>query len=451
MATIAPGQVGPLPSREEIARAELGHTDVSPVTARVFVAWFLLLIAVMPVAEFLAGRTGAAGEGDGAWSHLRALPRDVRSAFTPSAAAGPDQGAGRLWPRVVAANRAVLAGLSAFESALEDESALGRALRPPAQVVMTGRLGAGNERVYPGRDGWLFYRADVDSVTGRPFLAPRQISRRIAAADEWTSPPAPDPRPAIVQLHRDLAARGIALVVMPTPVKPSVHPEWLARRLSDEPGVVRNPSFDALVEDLRREGVLVFDPADDLAAATRSPEARYLATDTHWRPEAMERVAQHLAAFVAAEAPLPAVPDPGYAIERAEARNTGDITRMLDLPAGSTLFPDEAVWLRRVLQADGSLWRSSRDADVLLLGDSFANIYSLESLGWGTSAGLAEQLSDALGRPLDRFVQNDAGAFATREMLAREPGRLDGKRLVIYQFAERELAFGDWKILPLIR
>jgi alginate O-acetyltransferase complex protein AlgJ len=165
----------------------------------------------------------------------------------------------------------------------------------------------------------------------------------------------------------------------------------------------------------------------------------------------MERVAQHLAAFVAAEAPLPAVPDPGYAIERAEARNTGDITRMLDLPAGSTLFPDEAVCLRRVLQADGSLWRSSRDADVLLLGDSFANIYSLESLGWGTSAGLAEQLSDALGRPLDRFVQNDAGAFATREMLAREPGRLDGKRLVIYQFAERELAFGDWKILPLIR
>ena len=37
---------------------------------------------------------------------------------------------------------------------------------------MTGWLGAGNERVYPGRDGWLFYRPDVEYVTGRGFLDP---------------------------------------------------------------------------------------------------------------------------------------------------------------------------------------------------------------------------------------------------------------------------------------
>jgi alginate O-acetyltransferase complex protein AlgJ len=70
-------------------------------------------------------------------------------------------------------------------------------------------------------------------------------------------------------------------------------------------------------------------------------------------------------------------------------------------------------------------------------------------LGWGTSAGFAEQLSYALRRPVDRLVQNDQGAFATREMLRREPDRLDGKRVVVYQFAVRELAFGDWKVIPL--
>ena len=84
-----------------------------------------------------------------------------------------------------------------------------------------------------------------------------------------------------------------------------------------------------------------------------------------------------------------------------------------------------------------------------MLGDSFSNIYALESMGWGTSAGFVEQLSHALRRPIDRLVQNDEGAFATRAMLRRDPGRLEGKRVVVYQFAARELAFGDWKVIPL--
>ena len=103
--------------------------------------------------------------------------------------------------------------------------------------------------------------------------------------------------------------------------------------------------------------------------------------------------------------------------------------------------------MRRVLQPDGTPWRPSRDADVLVLGDSFSNIYSLESMGWGNAAGFVEQLSYVLRRPVDRIVQNDEGAFATREMLRRAGDeRLDGKRVVIYQFAARELAFGDWKV-----
>jgi alginate O-acetyltransferase complex protein AlgJ len=122
---------------------------------------------------------------------------------------------------------------------------------------------------------------------------------------------------------------------------------------------------------------------------------------------------------------------------------------MLDLPQGTPMFPPEAVWLRRILQADGSLWRSSPDADVLVLGDSFSNIYTLESMGWGTSAGFVEQLSYLLRRPIDRLLQNDQGAFATREMLHRDRSRLDGKRVVVYQFAVRELMFGDWKVLDL--
>lgn len=439
--------------REETARIEIGQTTVSPGTARSLAAFFLTLIMLVPVVE-LAGARMRPGQGRAtAWSYLSRVPREIRSYVAGaslrlySAQPPPAEGSGA-WTRTVAVNRIVLAGLSGFERALENDSLIGRSLRPPAQVVMTGWLGAGNERVYPGREGWLFYRPDVEYLTRQGFLDPAGMRRRIAAAPEWNLPPRPDPRAAIVQFKRDLDARGITLIVMPTPNKPGVHPEKLAGRYGDATRVLQNPSYLAFIDDLRREDVLVFDPYDALVAARG--ETKYLATDTHWRPEMMEAVAELLGRFIMAHGRLPPpTDDPGYRVERVEVRNVGDTARMLDLPAGTRLFPPETVWLRRVLQPNGTAWRSSREADTLMLGDSFSNVYSLESMGWGTSAGLIEQLSYTLSRPVDRLVQNDQGAFATRALLAEDPGRLRGKRVVIYQFAARELAFGDWKLIPL--
>lgn len=432
------------PSREEMARRDLGHTTVTPATVRILLAFFLTALVAGLIGELAGVRARRVDGVETAWSYLSMLPSQI-DAHLASATASDGSGS---WQRLVSTNRIVLAGLSGFERALEDESLLGRVLRPHAQVVMTRWFGVGNERVYPGREGWLFFHPDIEYVTGRGFLDPAQLRRRAATAPEWTAPPQPDARKAIARFKDDLIARGITLVVMPTPLKPGIHPEMLARRGADATGVLQNPSYAAFVNDLRRDGVLVFDPSEALAAARRTGP-QYLATDTHWRPETMEVAAERLGDFIAARVGLPVTADPGYRLERPEVRNTGDIARMLDLPDDAALFPPETVWLRRVLQADGSPWRSSRDADVLVLGDSFSNVYALESMGWGTSAGLAEQLSYTLRRPVDRLVQNDEGAFATRAMLRQDPDRLDGKRVVVYQFAARELAFGDWKVIPL--
>jgi SGNH hydrolase-like domain, acetyltransferase AlgX len=445
----------PLPAgghgSEESAKIEVGHTTVAPGLARWLVASFLLAIAVVPIIEVFGARSSGTDQQGATWSQFAGLPQAVRSQLI---------GAARemtVWRRIVSANREVLSRLSGFERALENRSLLGRTLRRPAQRVMAGWLGTGNERVYVGRDGWLFYRSDVESITGRGFLDSAQLERRVEGASEWTAAPQPDPRPAIVQLHRDLQARGIQLIVMPTPLKPGVHPEMLAAAAASG-AVLQNRSYSAFVEDLTRAGILVFDPAMSLASA-RAASPQYLKTDTHWLPETMEGVAELLGVFIDSRVRLPAssraavaqgfnpAPDADYRVERVEVRNLGDTARMLDLPENDPLFPPEAVWVRRILHPDGSLWRSSRAADVLLLGDSFSNIYSLESLGWGSSAGFAEQLSYVLRRPVDRLMQNDQGAFATRAMLQRDPGRLVGKRVVIYQFAARELTIGDWKIL----
>ena len=427
-------------SREEIALIEVGHTTVSPSLARACVVAFVAMIMSAPLIEVvLAGRiTGDASRTP--WSILAALPRDVATGLW----ALPGEGA---WARIIAANRTTLANLTSFESSLEDGSTLGRSLRPPAQLAMTRWLGAGNERVYPGREGWLFYRPDVEYLTGRGFLEPAALARRSRSGSERTTAIEPDPRKALLQLKSELDARGIALIVMPIPVKPTIHPGELAAPYRDRSTPLENPSHAALLEDLARAGLLVLDVSASLANAALAA-TQYLATDTHWRPESMELAAEALTAFIARHVSLPAVPDPGYRVERVEMQSTGDIVRMLDLPGDQTLYPTESVWLRRVLESDRQPWRPSRNADVLVLGDSFSNIYSLASMGWGDAAGLVAQVSYLLRRPVDRVVQNDQGAFATRSML-RQPGvdRLAGKRVVIYEFAARELAFGDWQIL----
>jgi hypothetical protein len=133
----------------------------------------------------------------------------------------------------------------------------------------------------------------------------------------------------------------------------------------------------------------------------RSPGiSRYLLTDTHWRPETTQHVAERLALFVLEHVDLPSGVTRRYESHRLEAQQTGDTTAMRDLPEGQRFYPPERVTLRYIVDAGGTPWRSSRDADVLLLGDSFTNCYSRGTMGWGEAAGLAGQLSYALQRPV---------------------------------------------------
>ena len=126
---------------------------------------------------------------------------------------------------------------------------------------------------------------------------------------------------------------------------------------------------------------------------------------------------------------------------------------MLRLPPTSRLYRKEAVAIHPILRADGLPWSPDPRADTLVLGDSFFNIFSLEAMGWGASAGFVEQLSYALQRPLDAIIRNDAGALATRELLgqelARGNDRLNGKKIVVWEFAVRELATGNWDFVAL--
>jgi alginate O-acetyltransferase complex protein AlgJ len=167
----------------------------------------------------------------------------------------------------------------------------------------------------------------------------------------------------------------------------------------------------------------------------------------------MGRSAELIADALLSEVQLsPEAPELLYEIAPVAVRSIGDIAALLKLPRNQTLYRAQSVMIQQVQTAKG-LWRPTAESEILLLGDSFSNIYSLAAMGWGESGGLAEQLSYDLNRPIDCILQNSDGAFATRETLSRELARgrdrLAGKKVVIWEFAERELMFGNWKLLSM--
>lgn len=434
------------PSREDLALQEIGHTEVSRGVAAALMGVFLASIAIVPVVQQWSDFR-AAGAGEQSSSPIVSFVHRLSGAFS----ATPRDGAS-LWQKLMGVNRELLGAIDTFEDALEDESNFSNAVLPRVQAVFA-RLGAGNEEAYVGRDGWLFFRPDVDHLTGPGFLDSKWIQRRTAASGEWESKPAAEALPTVVHFRDQLAARGIQLVVVPTPSKATVHPGRVSARFAEGAHPV-NPSFDEFVARLGQAGVAVFDPLPALLeTASDGSSGPFLATDTHWRPEAMERVAAHLAAFLKSEAGLSAGESARFTLEEARISNVGDIATMLRLPKDQDQFLPEEVGIRRVLDRTGAYWRPGPDAEVLVLGDSFSNIFSLAEMGWGESAGLVEHLSFQLQRPVDAILRNDAGSHATREMLARDlrrgNDRLAGKRVVVWQFAVRELSFGDWKQISL--
>ena len=339
-----------------------------------------------------------------------------------------------------------------FEDDVEQASYAKDFVQPHLQALLTRFGRVGNKRAVVGLGGWLYYAPGVAHLGGPGFLGEDAIrARERAALDRGEPAIHADPRPAIVDFRAALSKRGIRLILFPVPDKAMLQPlELHGRPSSGPPGlpVPRNPDWARFVSEMREAGVFVFDPAPTVLRPGEGPH--FLVQDTHWTPEWMEDVAGQLATFVRVVAALspPEAPAPFSAID-ATAEALGDVAAMLKLPDNQTIFAPQRVTIHEVHDKTGAPWKADESGEVLLLGDSFTNVFSMEPMGWGTSAGFGAQLARALGLGVDVIAQNDSGAFATREALARalEAGedRLAGKKAVIWEFASRELSVGDWK------
>lgn len=442
-------------SREEEAKLALEHTVITRPMCWALTLCFLITIFSVPllqsaveVQRHRAERQAQIASGEQpdvktvptileAWQELPSKEQ-LRAVRSPQEA----------WNLIPSASK-----FQEHENRLQDESLIVQWTLPRMQNLLV-QVGVGNEQAYIGREGWLIYRPDVDYATSRGFLDSGLQQVRKRSGDAESEAVQPDPIKAIVHFKNQLAARGIELIVVPVPVKSIIHAEKMSPRYPFSHTLLQNPSYDEFLQALEKEGVLLFDVAPILLAEKqRTGKAQYLNTDTHWTPEAMDLTARHLAKFIQNKVPLPPTERAGLTRKKQSVSHLGDIAEMLKLPANQNLYKKQQVQIQQVQTPDGEPLYATRIADILLLGDSFSNIYSFGAMNWGEAAGFGEQLSFYLQRPFDAIVNNAGGSSVTRQQLVRDlargKDRLQGKRLVIWEFAMRDLLSGDWKLLDL--
>lgn len=312
-----------------------------------------------------------------------------------------------------------------------------------------------------GADGWLFSRPELRHLTVGPFWG--EAARAVSTAENEAFR---DPVPAIVQFNNDLKALGVELLLVPVPPKASIYADKLCGAVTaDADG--RLPRVDtqhqAFHQVLRNQGVQVLDLTPVMlnlrrarAADVAKPEAN-CQTDTHWSPGAIEAVAAELARWIAGrpwhDAAAPRIE---YASRRADLTITGDLTVFLpaDERPGRETFPG-VRFVGRTDAPDRPV-ETSLESPVLLLGDSHTLVFSIGGEMHCAGAGLPDQLAMELGRPIDLLGKMGSGATPTRVDLfrrAKEPGYIEGKKLVIWCFRGMEFTEnpGGWRPLPVKR
>jgi len=140
-------------SREEIAKAEIGHTESTPAINRLLTLAFLAMLAAVPafqtVREVAAIRSG--DEPGRAWPQWMDVFTTVRPQWREARAIAAAASIRDAFAAAHETNNRMLRDIAAYEAALKDRDAMIEWLVPRMQTVVTGWLRGGNEDAYCGR------------------------------------------------------------------------------------------------------------------------------------------------------------------------------------------------------------------------------------------------------------------------------------------------------------
>lgn len=366
--------------------------------------------------------------------------------------------------------------LRAFEKKVEDENALVLAVRPQYQLAVWNIFNDPGEKVVLGAAGdcigkscgrdttvssdrWLYYRQDVEFL-----VQPSPLDARSAKLD--------NPIQAILRFRDQLKAKGVELLVVIVPGKPSIYPERLTGRKSRAGNSIRSHG-KVILDSLAKLGLHTVDLYTPLLTAKVGDAdlgPLYLNDDTHWTPRGAELAAAVIALNVRLLADAGVI-DIGenkveYVASDSLADRIGDIGEMSGLNKFGTfkvqkvtghVVSQQSVSKRIEPPADSlsdsvAVYDTTktpfkddfRKSKILILGDSFSRIYQTDA---PVNAGWIAHFAMNLDCPVSSIVSDGGASTLVREKLARKAGVLKGKKLLIWEFVERDLRFGaeGWK------
>ena len=257
-------------------------------------------------------------------------------------------------------------------------------------------------QVRAGCPGWLFLAEELLEVKG----GEANLSARLTLA---------------ARLRDDLAARGVALVVLPVPDKAVLAAEGRCGLPASRQAEARPAAWRAGSAGLA---------LDQVDIAEGWPGGAFLRTDTHWNVAGARFAAGRLAAAVARRL---GPGDTKVALEEGAPKpRPGDLMRLAGLARTypwSGPVPDEVGEVTARLARSGGLLDDAAGPVVLLAGSSFS-----------LNSGFADLLQAALGREVAQKSREGSGfAGALLDILDETPQMLDAVKLVVWEFPMRAL------------
>ncbi len=327
------------------------------------------------------------------------------------------------------------ANLRRLETSLESGCRIGQTVRPWMQFARFSLFEDAGDNAILGRDGWFFYRPAVQYLIEPWSPEGQQTQGNVFDA--------------IISFRDDLAERGIRLLVMPAPNKASVYPEMLTGRARADAGPINSATLHILAK-LRQAGVEVLDLFEiyDRAKRAAGSHTCYLAPDSPWSPEGMRLAAEAVAGRLVDLGWIEKGPTK-YETRPAPVERYGDVLRMMRVPQVERLFEPQRMDCTQVVDAEaGRPYADDPNSPVLVLGDSFLRIFERDEPG---SGGFIAHLASNLGFGLSSIVSDGGASTLVRQQLARRPALLKGKRVVVWEFVERDFRFGTegWQRIPL--
>ena len=405
-------------TREEIAAIEIGNTDISKRNQKILLAFFLIFILSAAVIQLIFKSNDTV-----VTSNIIQFENDQMVEKSS------------ILNTITTFNDGILNDIKQFETGIEDNSVYRKTMIPITQASLLRIFNTGNENAWLSTDNF-YYKYSNQYLTQPGFLEAKQVAKKAKEGIQ------PNPLKAILDFKEKLAKRNIQLILVPAPPKASFV-------LKSGEKALNNNSYKTFVQQLENEGIIVCD-VFSLLEKQQLENSGYLKYDTHWSPQAMQLVSNKISQLLD-DAAIPKG-NTNYTTKKVTINNYGDIVDMLIVNNKENHFQQQFVEVEQILE-DNFLFKPDTQSDILFLGDSYSNIYSLEGMNWGSAAGLSEHISKNMSKPVDRIQMNDAGAYATRVALSNElkrgRDRLAGKKVVIWEFAARELSVGDWKLLDM--